>query len=90
MLVVDRAQFPSDTVSTHLMHAPGVAALRRWGLLDRVVATGCSPIETYALDFGPFTIAGTPRRSTGHPDRPRGRPASWRSVTGGPHGCQWR
>jgi flavin-dependent dehydrogenase len=61
VLVVDRAQFPSDTVSTHLIHAPGVASLRRWGLLDRVVATGCPPIETYSLDFGPFTIAGTPR-----------------------------
>jgi flavin-dependent dehydrogenase len=59
--VVDRAQFPSDTVSTHLIHAPGVAALRRWGLLDRIVATGCPPIEGYSLDFGPFTIAGTPR-----------------------------
>ena len=29
-----------------MIHAPGVAALRRWGLLDEVVATGCPPIET--------------------------------------------
>jgi flavin-dependent dehydrogenase len=58
VLVVDRATFPSDTVSTHLIHAPGVAALRSWGLLDEVVATGCPPIERYSLDFGPFTIAG--------------------------------
>jgi flavin-dependent dehydrogenase len=61
VLVVDRAMFPSDTVSTHLVHAPGVAALARWGLLDEVVATGCPPITTYSFDFGPFTIAGTPR-----------------------------
>ncbi|HKA04508.1 MAG TPA: NAD(P)/FAD-dependent oxidoreductase, partial [Acidimicrobiales bacterium] len=60
VLVVDRASFPSDTVSTHLIHAPGVAALTRWGLLDRVTATGCPPIETYSFDFGPFTIAGSP------------------------------
>ncbi|HEU4541917.1 MAG TPA: NAD(P)/FAD-dependent oxidoreductase [Jiangellaceae bacterium] len=60
-LVVDRATFPSDTVSTHFIHAPGVAALRRWGLLDEVVATGCPPVETYAFDFGPFTIRGTTR-----------------------------
>lgn len=60
VLLVDRATFPSDTVSTHLIHAPGVAALNRWGLLDRVVATGCPPIHTYAFDFGPFTIAGVP------------------------------
>ena len=58
VLVVDRATFPSDTVSTHVIHAPGIAALRRWGLLDEVVATGCPPIDTYSFDFGPFTIAG--------------------------------
>jgi 2-polyprenyl-6-methoxyphenol hydroxylase-like FAD-dependent oxidoreductase len=60
VLVVDRATFPSDTISTHLLHPPGVAALRRWGLLDDVLATGCPPIDTYAFDFGPFTIAGAP------------------------------
>ena len=61
ILVVDRAKFPSDTISTHLVHPPGVAALNRWGLLDRLVATGCPPIDTYAFDFGPLTIAGAPR-----------------------------
>jgi 2-polyprenyl-6-methoxyphenol hydroxylase-like FAD-dependent oxidoreductase len=60
VLVVDRATFPSDTISTHLVHPPGVAALRRWGLLDRLAATGCPPIDTYTFDFGPFTIAGSP------------------------------
>jgi 2-polyprenyl-6-methoxyphenol hydroxylase-like FAD-dependent oxidoreductase len=60
VLVVDRATFPSDTISTHLVHPPGVAALQRWGLLDRLVATGCPPIHTYAFDFGPFTISGAP------------------------------
>lgn len=61
VLVVDRASFPSDTVSTHLVHAPGVAALERFGLLDAVKASGCPPIRTYQFDFGPFTIAGAPR-----------------------------
>jgi 2-polyprenyl-6-methoxyphenol hydroxylase-like FAD-dependent oxidoreductase len=60
VLAVDRATFPSDTVSTHLIHPPGVDALRRWGLLDRVIATGCPPIHTYAFDFGPFTLTGSP------------------------------
>ena len=60
VLVVDRATFPSDTISTHLIHPPGVAALERWGLLDPVLATGSPPIDTYAFDFGPFTIAGAP------------------------------
>jgi 2-polyprenyl-6-methoxyphenol hydroxylase-like FAD-dependent oxidoreductase len=60
VLVVDRATFPSDTVSTHILHPPAAAVLARWGLLDRLVATGCPPIDTYAFDFGPFTIAGSP------------------------------
>ena len=66
VLVVDRTTFPSDTISTHIVHPQGVAALARWGLRDRVVATGCPPIHTYAFDFGPFTIAGSP----GTPDSP--------------------
>jgi 2-polyprenyl-6-methoxyphenol hydroxylase-like FAD-dependent oxidoreductase len=60
VLVVDRATFPSDTVSTHIVHPPGIASLRRWGLLDRLLLTGCPPIHTYAVDFGPFTLAGAP------------------------------
>ncbi len=65
VLVVDRASFPSDTVSTHVIHAPGIAALNRWGLLDEVTATGCPPVETYSFDFGPFAIRGTPRAIDG-------------------------
>jgi 2-polyprenyl-6-methoxyphenol hydroxylase-like FAD-dependent oxidoreductase len=60
VLAVDRASFPSDTISTHLVHRPGVEALDRWGLLDPVVATNCPPIDTYFFDFGPFAITGKP------------------------------
>jgi 2-polyprenyl-6-methoxyphenol hydroxylase-like FAD-dependent oxidoreductase len=60
VLAVDRATFPSDTISTHHIHPPGIDALRRWGLLDRVIATGAPPIDTYAVDFGAFTITGKP------------------------------
>ena len=65
VLLVDRAAFPSDTVSTHVIHAPGIDALRRWNVLDQIVASGCPPIDNYSLDFGPFTIAGTPRPVNG-------------------------
>lgn len=61
VLLVDRAGFPSDTMSTHLVHPPGVAALARWGLLERLEATGCPPVERYSFDFGPVAIAGTPQ-----------------------------
>jgi 2-polyprenyl-6-methoxyphenol hydroxylase-like FAD-dependent oxidoreductase len=61
VLMVDRATFPSDTVSTHFIHAPGMAALERWGIRDALAASGCPSIEKYSFDFGPFTIAGSPR-----------------------------
>jgi 2-polyprenyl-6-methoxyphenol hydroxylase-like FAD-dependent oxidoreductase len=60
VLVLDRATFPSDTISTHIVHPRAAAALSRWGLLDRLKATGCPPIDTYAFDFGPFTLEGAP------------------------------
>jgi flavin-dependent dehydrogenase len=60
VLVTDRATFPSDTVSTHIVQPLAVAALARWGLLDRLTSTGCPPVHTYAFDFGPFTISGSP------------------------------
>ena len=60
ILLVDRATFPSDTVSTHLVHPPGVAAWMRWGVADQIIDSGCPAIHTYAFDFGPFTIAGAP------------------------------
>jgi len=65
VLLVDRATFPSDTVSTHFIHAPGMAALDRWGLRDELAASGCPPVRTYTFDFGPFTISGSPRPSGG-------------------------
>jgi 2-polyprenyl-6-methoxyphenol hydroxylase-like FAD-dependent oxidoreductase len=66
VLLADRATFPSDTLSTHVLHPPGAAAMQRWGLLDRLRATGCPPIGTYSFDFGPVVLAGAP----GTPDSP--------------------
>jgi 2-polyprenyl-6-methoxyphenol hydroxylase-like FAD-dependent oxidoreductase len=65
VLLVDRARFPSDAVSTHLIHPPGMAALKRWGLLETLAATGCPPITKYSFDFGPFVLRGTPPPSDG-------------------------
>jgi 2-polyprenyl-6-methoxyphenol hydroxylase-like FAD-dependent oxidoreductase len=52
-------------MSTHLVHPPGVAALDRWGLLDRLTETGCPPVERYSFDFGPVSVAGSPRAIDG-------------------------
>ena len=76
VLLVDRATFPADTMSTHVVHPPGVAALRDLGPAgaaggDRVPA----PWRTYSFDFGPLTISGTPQPIDGiaHGDRPAAR-----------------
>jgi flavin-dependent dehydrogenase len=58
VLLVDRASFPSDIMSGHYIHQPGVAQLRRWGLLERVRTTGCPPITGYTFDVGPFALTG--------------------------------
>lgn len=50
VLLVDRAKFPSDTISTHFIQLPGIARLHRWGVLDAVLATGCPPITRGRLD----------------------------------------
>src|SRR5207249_4902209 len=60
VLLVDRDSFPSDHMSTHWIHQPGVARLERWGLRERLVATGCPPITSIRMDFGPVAFRGTP------------------------------
>ena len=60
VLVVDRAGFPSDTLSTHYIHQSGAAYLKRWGLLERIVAAGAPAIRSFTLDIGPFALRGTP------------------------------
>ena len=67
VLVVDRAEFPSDTMSTHVIHPPGMAALHRWGLADRIVASGCPALPVYRLDLGELVLSGRPRGLPGAP-----------------------
>ena len=57
---MDLTTLPSDTNSTLLIYPPGVAVLARWGVLEKVIATGCPPIDRYSYDFGVVTITGTP------------------------------
>jgi flavin-dependent dehydrogenase len=45
VVVVDRAVFPSDTLSTHAIARTGVVQLHRWGLLGAVVDSGAPPIR---------------------------------------------
>ncbi|MGH2807976.1 MAG: FAD-dependent monooxygenase [Actinomycetota bacterium] len=52
VLVVDRASFPSDTMSTHFVQSPGMMRLARWGLMDRLFASNCPPITHARFDLG--------------------------------------
>ncbi|HUE75194.1 MAG TPA: NAD(P)/FAD-dependent oxidoreductase [Chloroflexota bacterium] len=60
ILLVDRSTFPSDIVRLHFVRPPGVARLKRWGLLDRVAATGCPAIRKLTIDMGDFPLVGIP------------------------------
>jgi 2-polyprenyl-6-methoxyphenol hydroxylase-like FAD-dependent oxidoreductase len=68
VLLVDRAAFPSDTLSTHYIHQQGVARLKRWGLLDKIAASNCPPVRTQRLDLGPFALLATPPAVDGAQD----------------------
>ena len=58
VLVVDRAQFPSDALSTHAIQVPGAAALSRMGLLERVRATGAPGVSHVRFESGPVRLDG--------------------------------
>ena len=59
ILLVDKATFPSDTISTHIIWPHGAEVMDRWGLLDRLAATGCPPVARRLIfDVGPFALKG--------------------------------
>ncbi|HEV2915274.1 MAG TPA: NAD(P)/FAD-dependent oxidoreductase [Pyrinomonadaceae bacterium] len=66
VLLLDKATFPSDTISTHHIHQPGVARLRRWGLLEKVRASNVPPTTEMKFNIGPFALAGTPPPAQGN------------------------
>jgi 2-polyprenyl-6-methoxyphenol hydroxylase-like FAD-dependent oxidoreductase len=60
VLLVDRAIFPSDTISTHILWPHGAEVLAQWGLLPRLADTGVPPIcRRMTFDVGPFALHGT-------------------------------
>jgi 2-polyprenyl-6-methoxyphenol hydroxylase-like FAD-dependent oxidoreductase len=52
VLAVDRVSFPCDTISSHQLQVPGVALLRRWGLLGKLTAAGTPPARRVRFDAG--------------------------------------
>lgn len=44
VLLLEKARFPQDTLSSHYIHQQGVALLNRWGLLEKIRDSGAQPI----------------------------------------------
>jgi flavin-dependent dehydrogenase len=66
VLLVDKASFPSDTVSTHIIWPHAAAVMDGWGLLDGVAGSGCPPIAlNMTFDVGPFALKGGVRETNG-------------------------
>jgi menaquinone-9 beta-reductase len=63
VIALDRAHFPSDTLSTHIMTPKAVATVQSLGALDRVLTTGAPPLRRlriYAEDYEPVAHYQTP------------------------------
>ena len=54
--LVDRARFPSDTLSTHFFEGPGILTLQRLGLLDEMRAAGAPFLDH--MDYRIEDVAG--------------------------------
>ncbi len=70
VLLLDKARFPSDKLSTHYIQPPGVKCLEDWCLLDQVIATNTPAIGSFTLfsgdrlltEFPMDAVAYCPRR----------------------------
>ena len=58
VLLVERATFPSDTMSTLLMQPGAIARLSEWGLLDRIAATDAPRLDHVTMGFPELDLVG--------------------------------
>ena len=59
VVALDHARFPSDTLSTHLLFAGGVAEIGRIGALARVDALEAPPLREALMGGAGMTVRGT-------------------------------
>lgn len=57
VLVVDKARFPSDTLSTHFLWPRGASYLNRWGMLERVTAEA-PPMSRMTVTMEDIVLSG--------------------------------
>jgi flavin-dependent dehydrogenase len=51
VLVLDRARYGMDTVSTHALMRGGVRQLMRWNVLDRIIGAGTPPVTKVVFHY---------------------------------------
>ncbi|MDT0616296.1 NAD(P)/FAD-dependent oxidoreductase [Streptomyces lancefieldiae] len=66
VLLLEKARFPQDTLSSHYIHQPGVALLDRWGLLDELRDAGCRPIDHQSYEAPGVRLDGFSLPVGGH------------------------
>ncbi|MFG2226078.1 NAD(P)/FAD-dependent oxidoreductase [Streptomyces sp. NPDC048644] len=66
VLLLEKAHFPQDKLSSHYLHQPGVEMLGRWGLLDKIRATNITPIERVSYENADIRLSGSLLPADGH------------------------
>ena len=66
VLLLDKATFPSDKLSTHYIQPGGIESLRRWGLLDALLATNPPPIRTFTVYMGDNVLMSPPQEGVAY------------------------
>jgi 2-polyprenyl-6-methoxyphenol hydroxylase-like FAD-dependent oxidoreductase len=56
VLLLDRARLPSEIAQGHFIYRHGPRRLQKWGLLDRIVASGSPPVTRLSMDLGDFPL----------------------------------
>ncbi|MEU7135941.1 NAD(P)/FAD-dependent oxidoreductase [Streptomyces sp. NPDC046261] len=66
VLLLEKAHFPKDTLSSHYLHPPAVASLDRWGLLEKIRATDCPPIHRVRYETSDVRLEASLLPADGH------------------------
>ena len=65
--VLDKAQFPSETPSTHVIQPRGVEILDQLGVLEQLLAAGTAPLDRFTMVSDDVRLEATRDGSLEHP-----------------------
>lgn len=66
--VIDRTDFPSDTLSTHMFQLSGIEVLQKLGVMDAVLASGAPPLSNCYMKFEDVDLSGPARLRANDPN----------------------